>query len=96
VAEAVTGKPTPALVAQRKRREETKGGFMALARVVTVKIKRGLFHFIYAPSVYDPEAERAYAEQVLRDQMEEWSREAEYQQEESFHYDSAAGFDPHP
>jgi hypothetical protein len=96
VAEAVTGKPTPALVARRKRREETKGGFMALARAVTVKIERGLFHFIYAPSVYDPEQERAYAEQVLREQMDEWTQEDEQEQDEAFNYASAAGFDLHP
>jgi hypothetical protein len=51
---------------------------------------------MYSRSRYDPKAERAYAEHVLREQIEEWSREAEQQQDESFHYASAAGFDPQP
>ena len=69
---------------------------MALARAVTVKIKRAISRYVHAPTVYDPEAERAYAEQVLREQMEEWSREDEQEQDQSFHYGSAAGFDPQP
>jgi hypothetical protein len=67
----VTGKPTPSATARRKRREETRGGFMAFARAVTVKIKRAISRHVHAATVYDPEAERAYAEQVLREQMEE-------------------------
>jgi hypothetical protein len=94
LAELVTGKPTPSLTARRKRKEETRGGFMALARAVTNKIKLSILRRLHSP--YDPEAERAYAEQVLREQMEEWSQEDEHEQDESFHYASAAGFDPQP
>jgi len=38
----VTGKPTPPATARRKRRGETRGGFLALARAVTVKIKTSI------------------------------------------------------
>jgi len=69
---------------------------MALARALTTKITRSIFHFMYAPSVYDPEQERAHAEQVLREQMEEWSQEDEQAQDETFSYGSAAHFDLHP
>jgi len=51
---------------------------------------------LYAPRPYDPEAERAYAEQVLREQMEEWSQEDEQEQDGAFHYAKAGGFDPQP
>jgi hypothetical protein len=43
---------------------------------------------------YDPEQERAYAEQVLREQMAEWTQEDEQEQDEAFNCASAAGFDP--
>lgn len=69
---------------------------MALARAVTSKIRRSLFDFMYAPSVYDPEQERADAEQVLREQMEEWRQEDEQEQDQTFSYGSTAGFDAHP
>jgi hypothetical protein len=94
LAEAVTGKPTPSLaIPRRKRKEETRGGFMALARTVTNKIKQSIFRRLHSP--YDPEAERAYAEQVLRDQMEEWSQGDEQAQDETFSYGSASHFDLH-
>jgi hypothetical protein len=96
VAEAVTGKPTPLLAAKRKRRrEETRGGFVALARVVT-KIRRSIFHFMYAPSPHDPEQERAYAEHVSRMQAEEWMQGGAQEQAQDFHYGSAPHFDHHP
>jgi hypothetical protein len=97
LAEAVTGKPTPALAAKRKRRrEETRGGFMALARSVTNKIRRSIFDFMYAPSAHDPEQERAHAEHVSRMQAEEWMQDDAQEQAQAFHYGSGTHFDPHP
>lgn len=97
LAEAVTGKPTPALVIQRrKRRDETGRGFN-LGRAITSKIRRSILRYLHSPTVYDPEAERGHAEQVLRDQMEEWTREEEQAaQDEAFSYGRAAAFDPQP
>jgi len=66
---------------------------MALAGAVTNTIKHSIFRRLHSP--YDPEAERAYAEQVLREQMEEWSQQDEQTQDESFSYGSAAHFDLH-
>jgi hypothetical protein len=96
VAEAITGKPTPSYSAtRRKRREDTERGFK-LARALTIKIKRSIVRFMYSRLTHDPKAERAYAEQVLREQMEEWTQEDEQEMDESFHYTRAAGFDPQP
>jgi hypothetical protein len=92
----VTAKPTPYLFLKRKRRREETGRAFNRLRAVVVEIKGSIFRFMYSSSRYDPKAERAYAEQVLREQMEEWSREADQQQDESFHYASASGFDPQP
>ncbi len=70
---------------------------MPLARAVTTAIRRTLADVMYAPRPYDPEQERAHAEQVLREQMEEWRHEEEHASDnEVFTYASAAGFDPHP
>jgi len=94
--EVLTGKPTPYIAtARRKRREETGRAFR-LTRILTDKVTRAIVGFMYSGSRYDAEAEREYAKQVLREQMEEWSQEDEQQQEGSFHYVSAAGFDPQP
>ncbi len=49
---------------------------------------------LHAPGPHDAEQEHAYAEHVLRTQMEEWSHEGK-QQHEGFDYGSAAGFDLH-
>lgn len=95
LAETVTGKPTPYVATRRKRRDETRRGFR-LARALTVKAARSLLHFLYRPSSYDPEQERAYAEHILRMQLDEWTQDSEQQPDEAFHYASAAGFDPHP
>jgi hypothetical protein len=51
---------------------------------------------LHAPTPYDPEEERAYAEHILRNQLEEWSQEDEQQPDDSFHYARAVGFDHHP
>ncbi len=67
-----------------------------MARALTIKLKRSIVRFMYSNSRYDPYAEREYAEQVLREQMEEWTQENEQEQGESFHYGSTAGFDLHP
>ena len=67
------------------------------ARVLTVKIRRSILRFLYTPSLYDPAEERAYADHVLRTQMDEWTQEEEQAADhEAFHYGSAAGFDPQP
>lgn len=93
LAEAVTSKPTPTLAAKRKRREETSRAFN-LARRLTIKVTRSILHFLYRHRPYDPEQERAYAEHVLRTQMEEWTQDNEQQQGDQ--YVRAAGFDHHP
>jgi hypothetical protein len=97
VAEAVTGKPTPYVATQRrKRREEIQGAFR-LARPLAVRVRRLLLRFLsHQPAPYDPEAERGYAEHVLRVQMEEWSHDDAQEQDGSFHYGHASGFDPQP
>jgi hypothetical protein len=87
--------PAPAPKRKTRRTEETRRGFK-MARDLTQKITRSLLHFLYRPSSYDPEQERAYAEHVLRTQMEEWTQESEQQQDEAFHYARAAGFDHQP
>lgn len=92
----MTGKPTPSLFLKRKRRREETGRAFNMLRAVVVEIKGSIFRFMYSRSRHDPKAEHAYAAHILREQMEEWSREAEQQQDESVHYASAAGFDPQP
>lgn len=96
VAEAVAGKPTPTLAAKRKRRREETGRAFNMLRAAVVEIKGSLFRFMYSCSRHDRRAERVYAEHVLREQMEEWSREAEQQQDERLHYGSTTSFDPQP
>ena len=69
---------------------------MALAHAVTKKIRRSIFDFIYAPSRYDPEQERADAEHVSCMRIEEWAQGDDQTQDEAFRYGSTAGFDPQP
>lgn len=94
-AKAVINKLAPTPAQRRKRREETEGGFK-MARAITVKIKQTIIRFMYSSSRHDPKAERQYADEVLREQMEEWSQEDEQEAEESFQCARAVGFDPQP
>jgi hypothetical protein len=95
VAKAVITELAPKPKRRRARREETERAFR-MARTLTKKVTRAIVRFMYSTSRHDPAAEREYAEQVLREQMEEWTREDDQQQDESLQYASAAGFDPHP
>ena len=114
IVKAITDKaPAPEpKPSRRKRTDETRGGFIMVARRVAFNprhlfrqlrelanhlrkpVERSIFDNLYAPRPYDPEQERAYAEHVLRAQVEEWADEQE--QDETFHYARAGGFDHQP
>ncbi|HXQ25960.1 MAG TPA: hypothetical protein VN822_06105 [Candidatus Acidoferrales bacterium] len=94
-AKAIIETLAPSPAQRRKRREETERGFN-LARALTARVTRSILHYLYRPSAYDPEQERADAEHVLRMQLDEWTQDGEQQQDEAFHYASAGGFDPQP
>ncbi|MDP9128351.1 MAG: hypothetical protein M3N08_08860 [Pseudomonadota bacterium] len=104
----------PAPASQRRQKEETRRGLMMAARRFMRHILRRQFRKLadalrqpvapsildnlYAARPYDPEQERAYAEHVLRAQIDEWTRDEEPTEEhgEAYRYGSAVAFDPHP
>jgi hypothetical protein len=90
VARAVTA-ITMSPAQRRKRKEETKGSFK-LARAIGRRVRRSIFdpsNFNHVPAQFD---EAGY---FLRRLLDEWAQEDDHQhQPESFHYGSAADFDP--
>jgi hypothetical protein len=108
-AKAPAPEPKPT---RRKREDETRGGLMMAARRFARRIAERQFRKLadalrepaapsildnlFAPRPHDPEQERAYAEHVLRMQLDEWTQDSEQQQDEVFHYGRTVGFDHHP
>jgi hypothetical protein len=72
--------------------------FRKLADALRQPVAPSILDNLYAPRPYDPEQERAAAERFLRMQIDEWTHGEDQTQEQdgSFRYARAAGFDPHP
>lgn len=89
LAEAVTGKPTPALfLKRRKRREESKGAF-SRALILTARAVRRLFH----QAANDDEEVQIETERLLRLEIDDHAREQETGDDSEAHYQPLAALD---